>query len=328
MTSIRNQNALLTTAMLLAASINAGSAMAQSWPAKPVRVIVPVAAGGGIDTVARAMAQKYSEAWKQPFVVENRAGAGGTIGADVVAKAPRDGYTLLINSTSQASSAAQYSKLPYDPIKDFSPASQIILTYLMLGVNTKVPANTVKELVALAKSQPGKLNFGSTGSGGSPHLVSELFRLETGIDVVHVPYKGDAPLQPALISDEVQYAFLTPIALMQHIKAGRVRALAVTGMKRASIAPDVPTMTEAGFPGVELTGWIGVFAGGGAPREVLLKIAEETQRALKMPDIAPRVPGWGGEAAGTTPDEFEARYRADIAKYSRIVKEARVPMLD
>jgi tripartite-type tricarboxylate transporter receptor subunit TctC len=287
-----------------------------------------VAAGGGIDTVARAMSQKYSEIWKQPFVVENRAGAGGTIGADVVAKAPRDGYTLLINSTSQASSAAQYSKLPYDPIRDFAPATQIIFTYLMLGVNTRVPATSVKELVALAKSQPGKLNFGSTGSGGSPHLVSELFRLETGIDVVHVPYKGDAPLQPALISDEVQYAFLTPIALMQHIKAGRVRALAVTGMKRAVIAPEVPTMAEAGFPGVELTGWIGVFAGGGAPREVLNRLAEETQRILKMPDVAPRVPGWGGEAAGTSPEEFEARYRADIAKYLRIVKEARVPMLD
>ena len=169
--------------------------VAQTWPVKPVRVIVPVAAGGGIDTVARAMSQKYSEIWKQPFVVENRAGAGGTIGADVVAKAPRDGYTLLINSTSQASSAAQYSKLPYDPIRDFAPATQIIFTYLMLGVNTRVPATSVKELVALAKSQPGKLNFGSTGSGGSPHLVSELFRLETGIDVVHVPYKGDAPLQ-------------------------------------------------------------------------------------------------------------------------------------
>jgi tripartite-type tricarboxylate transporter receptor subunit TctC len=293
-----------------------------------VRVIVPLTPGGGVDTVARAMAQKYSEAWKQPVVVDNRAGAGGTIGADVVAKAPRDGYTLLVNSTSQASSAVQYSKLPYDPIKDFAPASQIIFTYLMLGANVKVPATTVKELVALAKARPGKLNFGSTGAGGSPHLVSELFRLETGIDVVHVPYKGDAPLQPALISDEVQYAFLTPIALMQHVKAGRVRALAVTGKRRAVIAPEVPTMAEAGFPAIEFTGWIGVFAGGGTPREVLARIAEDTQRILKLPDIAARVPGWGGEAAGTTPEEFEAHYRADIARYARIVREAKVPLFD
>ena len=145
---------------------------------------------------------------------------------------------------------------------------------------------------------------------------------------MHVPYKGDAPLQPALITDEVQYAFLTPIALMQHVKAGRVRALAVTGARRASIAPDVPTMAEAGFPGVEVTGWIGVFAGGGAPREVLARIAEDTQRALKMPDILARVPGWGGEAAGTTPDEFDTRYRADIAKYARIIKEAKIPLLE
>jgi tripartite-type tricarboxylate transporter receptor subunit TctC len=289
---------------------------------------VPVSAGGGIDTVARAMSQKFSEAWKQPIVVENRAGAGGTIGADVVAKAPKDGYTLLINSTSQASSAAQYTKLPYDPIKDFAPASQIIFTYLMLGVNASLPVNTVAELVALAKAQPGKLNFGSTGSGGSPHMVSELFRLETGINVVHVPYKGDAPLQPALISNEVQYAFLTPIALMNHVKSGKVRALGVTGSRRASIAPDVPTMGEAGYPGVELTGWIGVFAPGGTPRDIVARIAEETQRTLKLPDIAPRVPSWGGDAAGTTPDEFEKRYHADIAKYRRIVKEANIPPLD
>ena len=305
-----------------------GGANAQSWPAKPVRVMVPQSAGGGVDTVARAMAQKYSEALKQSFVVENRAGAGGIIGADVIAKAPRDGYSLLITSTSQATTAVQYAKLPYDAIKDFAPASQIIFTFLMLGANTQVPANTVKELVALARSQPGKLNFGSTGSGGSPHLVAELFRLETGIDVVHVPFKGDAPLQPALISDQIQYAFLTPIALMQHIKSGRVRALGVTGQKRGLIAPDVPTMAEAGFPGVEVTGWIGVFAGGGTPREVLVRIAEETQRALRMPDIVARIPGWGGEAAGTMPEDFEARYRADIVKYARIIREAKVPLLD
>ncbi len=319
---------LLVSGLIISTAGVAQSAAAQSWPTKVVRVIVPVSAGGGIDTVARAMAQKYSEAWGQAVVVENRAGAGGIIGADVVAKAPRDGYTLLINSTSQASSAAQYARLPYDAQKDFAPASQIIYTYLMLGANMKVPATSVKELVALAKTQPGKLNFGSTGSGGSPHLVSELFRLETGINVVHVPYKGDSPLQPALISDEVQYAFLTPIALMQHVKSGRVRALAVTGGRRASIAPDVPTMAEAGFPGVEFTGWIGTFAGGGAPREVLTRIAEDTQRTLKMPDILARVPGWGGEPAGSTPEEFEARYRADIAKYARIIREAKIPLLE
>ncbi len=302
--------------------------LAQAWPVKPVRVIVPVSAGGGIDTVARAMSQKFSEAWKQPVVVENRAGAGGTIGADVVAKAPKDGYTLLINSTSQASSAVQYAKLPYDAIRDFAPVTQIITTYLMLGTNIKVPVTTVRELVALAKAQPGKLNFGSTGSGGSPHLVSELFRLEAGINVVHVPYKGDAPLQPALISDEVQYAFLTPIALLQHVKSGRVRALAVTGNQRAAIAPDVPTIAEAGYPGVELLGWIGVFATAGTPREVLLRIADDTRSILKMPEVAARVPGWGGDASGSTPDEFSARYRADIAKYARIVREAKIPMLD
>ena len=306
----------------------AHGAIAQSWPARVVHLIVPVSAGGGIDTVARAMAQKYSEAWGQPVVVENRAGAGGIIGADALAKAPRDGYTLLVNSTSQATSAAQYARLPYDPLKDFAPASQIIYTYLMLGVNMKVSATSVKELVALAKAQPGRLNYGSTGSGGSPHLVSELFRLETGINVVHVPYKGDSQLQPALVSDEVQFTFLTPIALMSHVRSGRVRALAITGSSRTSIAPDVPTMAEAGFPAVEYTGWMGTFAGGGTPRDVLVRIAEDTRRIMRMPDILARVPGWGGEPAGSTPDEFEARYRADVAKFARIIREAKIPLLD
>jgi tripartite-type tricarboxylate transporter receptor subunit TctC len=303
----------------------ANHALAQAWPSKPVRVVVPLSAGGGVDTVARVFAAKFSEAWKQPVVVDNRPGAGGTIGADLVAKAPKDGYTLLISASSHAVSPSLYPNLPYDALKDFAPATQIISTYLMLAVNPKVAANSVQELVALAKSQPGRLNFGSTGSGSAPHLVSELFKLEAGIDVVHVPYKGDAPLQPALIANDVQYAFLTPIAVMQHVKAGRLRAIAVTGTKRASIAPDVPTIAEAGLPNAEYVGWMGVFAPGGTPREALEAIAGETIRILKMPDIAPKVPGWGGEAAGTTPDEFAARYRSDVAKFARIVREARVP---
>lgn len=306
----------------------AQQAMAQAWPSKPVRVVVPLAPGGGVDTVARAFAQKFSEAWKQPVIVDNRPGAGGTIGADAVAKAPKDGYTLLVHSASHAISSSLYRKLPYDATKDFAPVSQLISTYLMLAINPQVPAANVKELVALAKSQPGKINFGSTGSGGSPHLIAELFKLETGIDVVHIPYKGDAPLQPALLGNEVQYAFVTPNAVLQHAKAGRLRAIAVTGPTRVSVAPDVPTIAEAGLPGVEYVGWIGLFATGGTPRDVQSRISEEAARVLKMPDILQRVPGWGGEPAGTTPEQFSARYLGDIAKYARIVKEARVKTVD
>jgi len=316
--------AAVAIAMLVA---GANQALAQAWPAKPVRVVVPLSAGGGVDTVARVFAAKFSEAWNQPVVVDNRPGAGGTIGADLVAKAPKDGYTLLISASSHAVSASLYPNLPYDALKDFAPATQIISTYLMLAVNPKVPATSVKELVALAKSQPGKLNFGSTGSGSAPHLVSELFRLEAGIDVVHVPYKGDRPLQPALLGNDVQYAFLTPIAVMQHVKTGRLRAVAVTGTQRASIAPDVPTIAEAGLPNAGYVGWMGIFAPGGTPRDVLEKIAGETARILKMPDIASKVPGWGGEAAGTRPEEFTARFRSDVAKFARIIKEARVPQV-
>ncbi len=311
-----------------ACALFCAAAFAQSWPAKAVHIIVPMSAGGGVDTVARSFAQKLSEAWKQPVVVDNRAGAGGTIGADFVAKSAKDGYTLLLPSSSQAISASQYRKLPFDPVADFTPVVQLMSTYLMLVCNAKLPVKSVKELVALAKAQPGKLNYGSTGSGGSPHMVAELFRLETGIQAVHVPYKGDAPRQPAIIAGEVQYSFLTPIAVLQHIKSGRLRGLAITGPTRASIAPDMPTMAEAGFPAVESVGWMGIFAPGGTPREVVTRIADDAIRAVKAPDLQDRYPAWGGEPAGIGPEEFAARYRADIAKYARITREAGVPLLD
>ena len=314
--------------LLALMGLGAGAAMAQTWPAKPVRLVVPTPAGGSIDTIARAIAQKFTDAWQQPVIVDNRSGAGGTIGAGIVAKSAPDGYTLLINSTSQASSASLYRKLPFDALNDFAPVTQIISTYMMMVASPKVPIATVKELIALAKAQPGTLNFGSTGMGSSPHLVGELLRLETGIDVVHVPYKGDVLLQPALISGQIQFATLPPIAVLQHVRAGRMRALAVTGKVRVSTSPDVPTMDEAGVPNFEFTGWIGLFAPAGTPSDILGRISAETIRLLDMPDIKERVPGWGGEAAGTTPEAFAARYRADIAKYARIIKEAKVPQVD
>ena len=316
---------VVLTAMLL---VLCGGAAAQSFPSRPVHIVVPQSPGGGVDTVARTFAQKFSDAWKQPVVVDNRPGAGGTIGADFVAKSARDGYALLFTTASQAISASQYRKLPFDPVADFAPVAQLMSTYLMLVSNPNVPAKSVKELVALAKAQPGKLNFGSTGSGGSPHLIGELFRLEAGIDVVHVPYKGDARLTPALLSGEVQYAFVTPIAVLQHVKSGRLRGLAATGPARAAIAPDVPTMAEAGFPAVEYVGWMGIFAPGGTPRDIVSRIADEAVRTVKLPELQDRFPAWGGEPAGIGPEQFGARYRADIAKYARITREAGVPPLD
>ena len=312
----------------VAAAAQSGIALAQAWPGKPVRLIVPISAGGSVDTIGRAVAQKYSELWKQPVIVENRAGAGGTIGSDIVAKSAPDGYTLLINSTSQASTAALYRKLPYDPIREFAPVTQIITTYQMLVSSPKLPVTTLRELIAMAKAQPGKLNMASSGVGSSPHLVGELLRLEAGINVVHVPYKGDVGLQPALIGGEVDFSFLSPIAAIAHMKGGRMRVLAVTGLQRAAIAPEVPTMVEAGVPNFEFIGWVGLFAPAGTPREVERRISDDMKQILAMPDIAERVPGWGGVAAGTTPEEFTTRYRSDVAKFIRIVRDAKVPLID
>ena len=316
------------TILLASIGFGAGGAMAQAWPAKPVRLMVPLPPGGSVDTIARAFAQKFTEEWKQTVVVDNRGGAGGTIGADVVAKAAPDGYTFLINSTSMASSANLYRKLSYDALNDFAPVTEIIKTYMIMVSSPKVSVNTVKELIALGKAQPGKLNMGSTGTGSSPHLVGELLRLETGIDVVHIPYKGDVLLQPALISGQVHFAILPPNAVLQHIKSGRLRGLAVTGKTRAAIAPSLPTMIEAGVPDFEFTGWIGLFAPAGTPRDILGRVSAATVKELGMPDIISRVPGWGGEPAGTTPEEFAARYRSDLAKFARIVKQAHVPLVD
>jgi len=325
---MKELHCLVGTGLLALMGLGIGGAMAQAWPAKPVRLVVPVPAGGSVDTIARAFAQKFTEAWQQLVIVDNRSGAGGTIGAAMVAKSAPDGYTLLINSTSQASSASLYRKLPFDALNDFAPVTQIISTYMMMVSSPKVPVATLKELIALAKAQPGTLNFGSTGMGSSPHLVGELLRLETGIDVVHIPYKGDVLLQPALISGQIQFATLPPIAVLQHVKAGRMRALAVTGKVRVSTSPDVPTVAEAGVPNFEFTGWIGLFAPAGTPSDILGRISAETIRLLGTPDILERVPGWGGEPAGTTPEEFAARYRSDIAKYARIIREAKVPLVD
>jgi tripartite-type tricarboxylate transporter receptor subunit TctC len=312
--------------VFIAIAALSGGVRAQSYPVKPVRIVVPLAAGGGVDSVARAFAQKYSEAWKQPVIVENRPGAGNIIGADNVAKSAPDGYSLLASSSSLASNAVLFRKLPFDPVKDFAPVTQFIATQLFLAMNPKVAANDVRELIALAKSQPGKLNYGSTGIGSGAHLISEMLKMETGIDVVHVPYKGDAPLMPALLGNEIQFGFLTASAVLPHAKAGRLKALAVTGRNRVTTASEYPTMIEAGVPNFEFESWIGLFAPAGTPREVLNAISAETTRALKQPDIIARLPAWGGDAVGSTPEAFAARYRGDIAKLGKVVTEAKIPL--
>ncbi len=314
---------LLLSVLLLAA----GTALGQSYPGKAVHIIVPFLPGGGVDALARALAQRFAEAWGQSVVVDNRPGAGGNIGANAVAKAAPDGYTLLFTTTGHAVAPSLYRKLPFDPIKDFAAASQIISTYLVLGVNTSTPAS-FKDLVALAKSRPGKLNFGHTGVGVAPHLVGEMLRAAADIDIVFVPYKGDKQGLPAKLSNRVQMAFVAPATILPLVRAGRLRALAVSGTARSTAFPDAPTMTELGFPEVTYVGWVGLFAPGGTPPDILNRISSETVRVLRMPEIVERLVSGGLEAAGSTPDEFTIRYRADIARYAKIIRDANIPLAD
>jgi tripartite-type tricarboxylate transporter receptor subunit TctC len=291
-------------------------------------MVVPFAAGGVVDTTARLLAPKMSEALGQPLVIDNRPGAGGNVAADFVAKAPPDGYTVLITTHGHAISPGLYQKLPYDAVAAFAPITQIASSFLVLVANPKVSAATVRELVDLARARPGKLNYGSTGLGAPPHLVGELFRQTTAIEVVHVPYKGDAPMYQALLAGEVDFAFGPLGNAIQHMRAGKLRALGMTNPQRSSAIPDVPTMVEAGVPGFELTGWLGLFAPAGAPRPVIERLYAAMRETLSSAQVSERFPALGYEPVGSTPDEFSARFRRDVALYAHIIRDARIPLQD
>ena len=300
---------------------------AQSYPTKPVRIVVPVAAGGGVDNIARPYAVKMSESWRQPVFVENRVGAGTIIGTDFVAKAAPDGHTLLFSSMSVAINAVLFKKLPFDPLKDIAPVAQITGNSFFMAASPSVGAD-VKSLLATVRAQPNRFNYGSTGPGSIAHLVGEVFRLEANIDVVHVPYKNDAGVIAAMLAGEVHYAFLPSSAVMPQARAGKLNALGVTGRTRSPQYAQLPTMIESGLPNVEFETWVGVFATGGTPIEIQNRISAEVARVLRLPDIIERLPAWGGEAIGSSPEEFNKRYRADIARYGKVVREAKVPTLD
>ena len=301
---------------------------AQNYPVKPIRVVVPFAAGGAVDTVARALSQKLTEIWKQQIIVDNRPGAGGNIAADVVAKSAPDGYNMFITTHGFAISPGLYRKLPYDPVKDFIPVTQLTSSYLILVTNPKMRASSFSELVALAKLKPGSLNYGSTGIGAPPHVVMELLKNVTGIDMVHVPYKGDALLNPALLSGEVQAALLPLAGALQHVKAGRLHAIAMTGRTRSAAIPEVPTIAEAGVPGFEHIGWLGIFAPAGTPREIVDQFRAEIAKAVHSPEMKERWPAWGYEPVGGTPEQFAAIFKTDLATYARAIREAKIPPQD
>jgi tripartite-type tricarboxylate transporter receptor subunit TctC len=306
-------------ASLLAAYL--GAAVAQSYPSKPIRLVVGFPPGGGVDINARLLAPKLTEFLGQPVIVENRPGAGTNIANELVAKAAPDGYTLLINTPAVAINMALYRKLPYDTLRDLTAVSIFSEAPNILVVHNGVPARDVKELVALARAKPGTLNYSSAGSGTTQHLAGELLKLRTGIDVVHVPYKGSAPSLTSLVAGEVDLSFANIPAIFQHVKAGRLRPLASTGTKRAELMPDVPTMREAGID-VEVTVWYAVLAPAATPREIVGTLAGAIMKAARSPDIRQRLLDQGAEPVGSTSEEFDRVLRAEVAKWQEVIGAA------
>ena len=312
----------LTAALM---TVAAGATHAQTYPTKPVRFVVGFAPGGGVDVSGRILAQKMSELWGQTMVVDNRAGAGGTIGTDIAAKAPADGYTLLLCGIwSHGVAPSLYKKLPYDHYKDFAPVSMIGTTPNVLVVNPAVPAKSVSEFIAYTKANNGKIVIASPGSGSSPHMTMELFRLTTGINIVHVPYKGGAPALVDLLGGHIQSMFDNMSTQLATMKTGRTRALAVTSPKRSMHMPDVPTMTESGVP-IEVTVWYGLCAPAGVPKPILAKLNADLTRVLNAPDTQRRLAEQGVDAAPSTPEQFAAFIKVETDKWARVVRDAKVP---
>jgi len=302
------------------------AATAQPYPSKPIRIVVPFAAGGAVDALARIISAKLQEQLGQPVIVENRAGAGGMTGADLVAKSPPDGYTILQNTNGQAISPAIYRTLPFDTLKDFIPVTQLVATSTVLVANPKLPAKTVQELIAHAKTHPGKLNYGMTGVGNSLHLTMEMFKRAAGIDIQAVPYRGDALLNPALIAGEIDVAIVPIGTIVPLIEGGQLRALAVNSAKRSAVLPDVPTVSEAAIPGFEAAGWQGYFVPASTPREIVERIQREAAAAIALPDMQARLKAMGNDPVASTSNEFNVKFRADVAKFQQVVREAGIPL--
>ena len=308
-------------AMLLLASLCAAPVAAQNFPSKPIRLIVPYAPGGGNDTLSRAIGQKLTQSLGQPLVVDNRAGSGGVIGADIVAKAAPDGYTLLMASSELAVSVSLIATLPYDPLRDFAPVARVGETSYLLVVHPSLSSKSVAELIALAKARPGQLNYASAGVGSPLHLAAELFKWMTGTNLVQVTYKGGAPSVTATLAGETQVVFGSVTTTLQLAKAGRVRALAVTSAKRSPLVPDLPTVAEAGVPGYELVNWYGVLAPARTPKVIVSRLASELAQIMALPDIRERaLQNQGIEAVASTTEEFAAVLKNEVAKWRKLTK--------
>jgi tripartite-type tricarboxylate transporter receptor subunit TctC len=306
---------------LLAAALPAAAA---DYPAKAIRIIVPFPPGGIADVICRVFAQKFTDAWGQPAVVDNRPGAGGNIGADLIAKAPPDGYTIGIGSIgTHAVNMSLFTKMPYDSVKDFAPVVLVMEADGLLALHPSVPVKSVKELIALARARPGQLTYASAGNGTASHLAGELFRASAKIDIVHVPYKGNVPALTDLVGGQTSMLFATMPTVLPLVKAGKLRALAVTGAHRNPAAPEYPAMAET-LPGFDVTNWIGIFAPAGTPAEIVTKLNAEITRIMTLPETQSRLAGEGAKFAPNTPADFAAFQKREIAKWAKVIKDAGV----
>ena len=316
---VSNGAALVAAALSL---LGAGGAAAQNYPTKPLRVIVPFPPGGATDITGRFMAQKLGEAFGQQTIVDNRPGANGTLGLDLCAKAPPDGHTLVIGQAGNLAISPNLTKTPYDPLRDFSPITLLISSPHVIAVHPSLPVKTLKDLVALARSKPGQLNYASTGSGSAGHLGVELLKKVTKMNVVHVPYKGAVPGFTDLVAGHVSMMFTSVLSTQSFAKAGRVRMLAVGSAQRSPSAPEVPTIAESGYPGFEVTTWWGLLGPAGMPKEIVAKLNSESVRIMASPEARERIGALGADLMTTTPDQFAARIKAENATWAQVIRES------
>ena len=320
---LRQLGILLATINMIVIACSAGIVSAQTWPTKPIKIVLGFPPGGATDILSRDFAAKLGEELRQQVIIENKPGAGGTIGADIVAKAAPDGYTLTIGTSSNhAIAVSLYKKLPYDPVKDFAPITMLAVSQNVVVINPGVPANNIKELVAYAKANPGKLNFGSSGNGTISHLTGEMFNSLNGTQITHIPYKGSAFVFPDLLSGQISVMYDSTISIGSLLKSGKVKALAVTGDKRSSFLPDLPTVAESGYPDFESTNWFGFFAPAATPKDILAKLNAAAVKVLAAPDLNARFALQGAEIVANSPSEALKMVKADIVKWAEVAKKS------
>ena len=297
-------------------------AFAQAYPARPVRIIVPYPPGGATDVMARTVALKLNESWPQPAVVENKPGASGTVGSEIVAKSAPDGYTLLLQGTQHAINLSLYKQLPYDTLRDFAPVAYIASAPFLLVLHPSVPSNTVAELIAYIKARSAGLNYGSSGVGGGAHLAGEIFKTSAGVQLIHIPYKGAAPAMADLLGGQVTMVFDPIPTSITQVRAGRIKAIAITSAKRSALMPELPTVAESGLPGFEVSAWFGLYAPVAVPKDIVARLNADVNRVLQLPEVKEKFAALGAESMIMGTDQFAVHLRAEIAKFARAIKDS------